>query len=48
MISLTETADGIILPVRAQAGAAQNAIRGEQNGTLKVSVTQAAVKGKAN
>lgn len=48
MIELTETADGVILPVRAQPGAGQNAIRGEQNGLLKVSVTQVAEKGKAN
>lgn len=48
MIELTENADGVILPVRAQPGAGQNAIRGEQNGMLKVSVTQVAEKGKAN
>jgi uncharacterized protein (TIGR00251 family) len=48
MIELTETAEGIVLPVRAQPGAGQNAIRGEQNGMLKVSVTQVAEKGKAN
>jgi uncharacterized protein YggU (UPF0235/DUF167 family) len=36
------------LPVKAQPGAKQNAVRGEQNGVLKVSVTQVAEKGKAN
>jgi len=36
------------LPVRAQAGARQNALRGEQDGALKVAVTQVAEKGKAN
>jgi uncharacterized protein YggU (UPF0235/DUF167 family) len=48
MVALTQTAEGIVLPVLAQPGARQNAIRGEQNGMLKVSVTQVAEKGKAN
>jgi len=48
MIELTDHAEGVILPVRAQPGAGRNAIRGEQNGMLKVSVTQVAEKGKAN
>jgi len=48
MIELADHREGIVLPVRAQAGAGQNAIRGEQNGMLKVSVTQVAEKGKAN
>ena len=48
MIELSEHAEGILLPVRAQAGGSKNGIRGEQNGLLKVSVTQIAEKGKAN
>jgi hypothetical protein len=48
MIELTEHPEGVVLPVRAQAGASKNGIRGEQNGMLKVSVTQIAEKGKAN
>jgi uncharacterized protein YggU (UPF0235/DUF167 family) len=48
MIELTDHAEGVILPVRAQAGASKNGLRGEQNGMLKVSVTQIAEKGKAN
>jgi uncharacterized protein (TIGR00251 family) len=48
MIELSDHAEGVILPVRAQAGASKNGIRGEQNGMLKVSVTQIAEKGKAN
>ena len=48
MIELTETNDGIILPVRASPGSRRNEIRGEQNGNLKVSVTAVAEKGKAN
>jgi uncharacterized protein (TIGR00251 family) len=47
-IELSSHRDGIILPVRAQPGASKNALRGEQNGMLKVSVTQVAEKGKAN
>lgn len=37
-----------MLPVRAQPGAAANAIRGEHGGALKVAVTLIAEKGKAN
>jgi uncharacterized protein len=48
MIELTDHREGVVLPVRAQPGAAKNAIRGEQAGMLKVSVTQIAEKGKAN
>jgi len=48
MIELSDHAEGVILPVRAQAGASKNGIRGEQNGMLKVGVTQIAEKGKAN
>lgn len=48
MISLENHADGTILPVRAHAGARHNGIRGQQAGALRVSVTQAPEKGKAN
>jgi uncharacterized protein (TIGR00251 family) len=47
-IALEPHPEGTILLVRAQPGARRNEIRGEQNGMLKVSVTQAAEKGKAN
>jgi hypothetical protein len=40
--------EGTILLVRAQPGARKNEIRGEQDGMLKVSVTQSPEKGKAN
>lgn len=40
--------DGVILPVSAQAGGRKSAVRGCQDGILKVSVTQVAEKGKAN
>ena len=36
------------MPVRAQPGANKSELRGEQNGCLKVAVTQIAEKGKAN
>jgi uncharacterized protein (TIGR00251 family) len=48
MIHLEPHAEGVILPVRAQPGASRSGVRGEQDGALKVSVTQIAEKGKAN
>jgi hypothetical protein len=48
MIDLTVHPDGVLLAVRAQAGARVNAIRGIHGGMLKVAVTQVAEKGKAN
>lgn len=48
MIALELRESGIILPVRAQPGAKKNAVTGEHAGQLKVSVTQAPEKGKAN
>lgn len=48
MIALESHRDGVFLPVRAQPGARKSEIRSQQNGALKVSVTQAPEKGKAN
>lgn len=48
MISLEETSAGIVLPVKAQPGARRNGVVGEHAGLLKVAVTQAPEKGKAN
>ena len=48
MIEVAEHSDGAILPVRAQAGAKQNAVLGERAGALRVAVTAAPEKGKAN
>jgi uncharacterized protein (TIGR00251 family) len=48
MIELKPHPEGTILVVRARPGARKNAIRGEQAGMLKVSVTQPPEKGKAN
>ena len=48
MIALKEHAEGVILPVRAQAGARRNGLKGIHAGALQVMVTQAPEKGKAN
>ncbi len=48
MIELQPTAGGVILPVQAQPGARKNAVTGVHAGRLKVAVTQAPEKGKAN
>ena len=48
MIQLKTHAQGVILPIRAQPGAKRTGVSGEQHGMLKVTVAQAAEKGKAN
>lgn len=48
MLQLEPHPQGVILPVRAQPGSRKNELRGEQNGMLKVCVTQSPEKGKAN
>jgi len=48
MLDLQPHFDGTILSVRAQPGARRNEVRGFQDGALKVCVTQAPEKGKAN
>jgi uncharacterized protein (TIGR00251 family) len=48
MIQLEPHPEGVVLPVRAQPGARRSELRGEQDGALKVCVTQIAEKGKAN
>ncbi len=47
-VALEPHREGTILPVRAHAGARRNEIRGVSDGMLKVSVTRAPEKGKAN
>lgn len=47
-IQLESATDGVLLRVKAHPGAKSSALRGVQNGSLKVSVTQVAEKGKAN
>jgi uncharacterized protein (TIGR00251 family) len=48
VIDLQETPQGVVVPVQAQPGARQNAVTGEHAGRLRVAVTQAPEKGKAN
>jgi uncharacterized protein len=48
VIDLQTHPQGTILPVRGQPGSRKNEIRGEQDGMLKVCVTQSPEKGKAN
>ena len=48
MIELTQAKNGVIVAVGAQPGARRNAIVGERDGALRVAVTAAAEKGKAN
>src|SRR5947208_15658752 len=48
MIAVTEHAEGLILPVRAQPGARKAGIMGEQAGALKVAVTAPPEDGRAN
>jgi uncharacterized protein len=47
-LELQVAARGVILPVRAHAGARRNAILGEREGALRVAVTAPPEKGKAN
>lgn len=48
MIELRPHERGVLLPVQARAGARQNGVLGERNGMLRVAVTAAPEKGKAN
>jgi uncharacterized protein (TIGR00251 family) len=48
MIPLEARADGVVLSVRAKAGARVNALQGVHDGALKVAVVQAPERGKAN
>lgn len=48
MIPLETTADGVLLAIHAQPGARREGIVGVRDGRLKVAVTAAAEKGKAN
>jgi uncharacterized protein len=48
MIHLETTAAGVVLSVKAKAGARTNALQGIHDGALKVAVTQAPERGKAN
>lgn len=48
MIRLEPHAEGVLLPVHAQPGARRAALCGEHAGCLKVAVTKAPEKGRAN
>jgi uncharacterized protein (TIGR00251 family) len=48
VIALTEHAEGVVLPVRAQPGARKAGVLGEQAGSLKVAVTAPPEDGRAN
>ena len=48
MIELEESANGVLLPIQAQPKARKNGLVGIHDGRLKVAVTQAPEKGKAN
>jgi uncharacterized protein (TIGR00251 family) len=48
MIAITDHAEGLILPVRAQPGARKAGVLGEQGGALKVAVTAPPEDGRAN
>ncbi len=48
MITVTDHAEGCILPVRAQPGAQKAGALGERNGALKVSVKAPPTDGRAN
>src|SRR4051794_13778279 len=48
MIALTDHAEGVLLPVRAQPNARRAGVVGEQNGALKVAVTAPPEDGRAN
>jgi len=48
VIELTDHAEGLILPVRAQPGARKAGVQGEQAGALKVAVTAPPEDGRAN
>ncbi len=48
MIELGQHAQGVVIGVKAQPGAKKNAILGERAGALRVAVTAAPERGKAN
>lgn len=48
MLELAPHPEGVLLPVKARAGARGNSLRGVRQGKLLVGVTQAPEKGKAN
>lgn len=47
-IRFEELEDGVVVPVRAKPAARRNAIEGTHDGALRIAVTAAPEKGKAN
>jgi uncharacterized protein (TIGR00251 family) len=47
-IPLQQRSDGVLLPIQAQPGARRKGVVGEHDGRLKVAISQAPEKGKAN
>jgi|SRR6516162_1071656 uncharacterized protein (TIGR00251 family) len=48
MIAITDHAEGLVLPVRAQPGARRSGVQGERNGALKLAVQAPPRDGRAN
>jgi uncharacterized protein (TIGR00251 family) len=48
MIALESSADGVVIPVRVRAGARRTGLAGNHDGALRIDVTVAPEKGKAN
>jgi hypothetical protein len=48
VIALEPHPEGVVVPVRASTAARRNAVTGVRDGMLRVSVTQAPERGKAN
>jgi len=48
MIEISDHAEGLVLPVRAQPNAKRAGVQGERNGALKVAVTAPPEDGRAN
>jgi len=48
VVSVKQTAGGVSVPVLVEPGASRNRVYGEHDGRLKLSVTAAPEKGKAN
>jgi len=48
MLELKQTDGGVMVPVLVEPGASRNRVYGEHDGRLKVAVTAAPEKGKAN
>jgi uncharacterized protein (TIGR00251 family) len=48
MVTIEKSTAGVMIPVRVRAGARRNGIAGEHDGALRIDVTAAPEKGKAN